>query len=584
MKNLELPIWDLTDFYPSSDSKEFKDDISLLDSEVVNFCKKYKGKISRVETKKIDKVVSEYEKIEELIVKIKSYIFLFHCTDQLDPKKTIFYQKTQEKVNQIESKLIFFTLEINKLNQTKLNKSFKSKYLSWINIQRQFKKYQKNESIEKLLIDKSTTSSNAWIRLFDETMARLRFDFNGKKLNETEVLDLLSSSDASKREQAARVFGKTLKDNIHLFSIITNTLSKDLQIENSLRGFKSCDSSRHLSNQVDPEDVDCLVKTVKKNYADLSHRYYKYKAKVFNVKRLNFWDRNAPYPKQKSQNISWKTAKEIVEKAYKDFDVKVYDIIKLFFSNSWIHAPVSNGKMSGAFAHPATPSLHPYILINYQNKVRDVMTLAHELGHGVHQYLANDKGLLLSDTPLTLAETASVFGEMLTFKSILKKANTDLQKKNILRSKIEDMLNTVIRQIAFYEFEKEVHTQRNNGELSVDEINSIWLKTQKESFGESIKISGDYKYFWAYIPHFIHSPFYVYAYAFGDCLVNSLYAKYESGDKNFNEKYIEMLRSGGARNYKELLKEFDLNPKDPQFWQSGLNIIKKLIDDLEQLV
>ena len=268
----------------------------------------------------------------------------------------------------------------------------------------------------------------------------------------------------------------------------------------------------------------------------------------------------------------------------KDFDVKVYDIIKLFFSNSWIHAPVSNGKMSGAFAHPATPSLHPYILINYQNKVRDVMTLAHELGHGVHQYLANDKGLLLSDTPLTLAETASVFGEMLTFKSILKKANTDLQKKNILRSKIEDMLNTVIRQIAFYEFEKEVHTQRNNGELSVDEINSIWLKTQKESFGESIKISGDYKYFWAYIPHFIHSPFYVYAYAFGDCLVNSLYAKYESGDENFNEKYIDMLRSGGARNYKELLKEFDLNPKDPQFWQSGLNIIKKLIDDLEQLV
>lgn len=584
MKNLELPIWDLTDFYPSSDSKEFKDDMTSLDLEVISFCKKYKGKISEVKTQNIDNVISEYEKIEELIVKIKSYIFLYYCTDQLDQEKVIFYQKTQETVNQIESKLVFFTLEINKLNQSKLSNGFKSKYLSWINIQRQFKKYQKNESIEKLLIDKSNTSSNAWIRLFDETMARLSFNLNGKKLNETEILDLLSSNNPAKREQAAEVFGKTLKENIYLFSIITNTLSKDLQIENSLRGFKKCDSSRHLNNQVDPEDVDCLVKTVKKNYADLSHRYYKYKAKAFNVKKLNFWDRNAPYPNQKSQKISWEVAREIVEKAYKDFDNKVYDIIKLFFSNSWIHAPVSNGKMSGAFAHPATPSLHPYILINYQNKVRDVMTLAHELGHGLHQFLANDKGLLLSNTPLTLAETASVFGEMLTFQSILKKAKTNLQKKNILRSKIEDMLNTVIRQIAFYEFEKEVHSKRINGELSVDEINEIWLKTQKESFGDSIKISGNYKYFWAYIPHFIHSPFYVYAYAFGDCLVNSLYAKYESGDDKFNENYIEMLKSGGSRNYKELLKDFDLNPKDPEFWQSGLNIIKKLIDDLEQLV
>ena len=553
MKNLELPIWDLTDFYPSSDSKEFKDDISLLDSEVVNFCKKYKGKISRVEIKKIDKVVSEYEKIEELIVKIKSYIFLFHCTDQLDPKKTIFYQKTQEKVNQIESKLIFFTLEINKLNQTKLNKSFKSKYLSWINIQRQFKKYQKNESIEKLLIDKSTTSSNAWIRLFDETMARLRFDFNGKKLNETEVLDLLSSSDASKREQAAEVFGKTLKDNIHLFSIITNTLSKDLQIENSLRGFKSCDSSRHLSNQVDPEDVDCLVKTVKKNYADLSHRYYKYKAKVFNVKRLNFWDRNAPYPKAKNFKISWIEAKEIVLNAYFDFDERIGEIAKLFFEKSWIHAKPQNGKTSGAFSHPTVPSCHPYILLNFQGKTRDVMTLAHELGHGVHQFLANKQGLLLADTPLTLAETASVFGEMLTFKSLLKSSKDNKEKITLLRSKIEDMLNTVFRQISFFIFERNVHAKRRESELTDDDITEIWMSTQKESLGNSIKLTKDYNYFWAYIPHFIHSPFYVYAYAFGDCLVNSLYSKYEESPKSFNEKYFNLLKSGGSKNYQVLL-------------------------------
>ena len=528
-------------------------------------------------------MIEDFEKIEEIIVKIKSYIFLFHCTDQLNQKKTTFYQKIQEEITALESKLIFFGLEINKIPEKKIKKIKKSKYFSWLQLQRKFKKYQKTESVEKILLDKSITSSNSWIRLFDETMARLKFDFRGKKLNESQVLNLLSSNDQLKRKEAAKSFGKTLSENIHLFSRITNTLSKDLQIENSIRGFKDVDSSRHLSNQVDPEDVDCLANTVQENYKNLSHRYYKYKAKVFKVKKLNYWDRNAPYPGQQIQNIPWSQAKKIVIDSYKKFDERISNIVELFFNNSWIHASVQNGKTSGAFAHPTVPSVHPYILLNYQNKVRDVMTLSHELGHGVHQYLSNKNGLLLSDTPLTLAETASVFGEMLTFRSILSNTKSIKQKKMVLRSKIEDMLNTVIRQISFYQFEKKLHKKRIEGELSVDEISNIWIKTQKDSLGNHIKIEDYYKYFWAYIPHFIHSPFYVYAYAFGDCLVNSLYSKYEDGIKDFNDNYIFLLKSGGTLNYTSLLNKFDLNPKDPQFWQSGLNLINKLIDDLEEL-
>ena len=583
MKKEILPKWDLTDFYPSHDSKELSDDFKELGSRVSSFVKMYRGKINIRPPGKIESVISKYEDIEEIILKIKSFIYLFYCTDQLNQNKSSFYQKTQERLTVIESELLFFTLELNKLNEKYVSKLKSCKYEYWIKVQRMSKKYQKNESIEKLLLDKSITSSNSWMRLFDETMARLKFNVSGKKLNESEVLNLMQSSKTKERKNAAQAFGETLKENSHLFSLITNTLSKDLNIDNKLRGFKDCDSFRHLNNQVEPEDVRCLVDTVKKNYNVISHKYYKYKAKIFKTDTLDYWDRNAPYPNQTHEEINWTTAKEIVLKAYGEFDKRIASIVNLFFLNSWIHAPVSNGKTSGAFAHPTVPSCHPYILLNYQYKIRDVMTLAHELGHGVHQYLANENGLLLADTPLTLAETASVFGEMLTFKSILRNATNKDQKRMILRSKIEDMLNTVIMKIAFYEFEKEIHKKRSEGELSIDEINNIWLKTQKDSLGSNVKLSGNYKYFWSYIPHFIHSPFYVYAYAFGDCLVNSLYAKFEEGDFEFNNNYLSLLKAGGSKNYKDLLTKFNLNPKEPDFWQSGLNIIKNLIDDLENL-
>ena len=577
------PQWNLKEFYDSYKSDKINIDIEKIRSSTINFNKKYKNTLKNLTNKKIIQSIKEFEIIEERIGKLKSYIYLIYCTNQLDTEIVAFYQKVNEQLTNIDSNLLFFCLELNSLSEKKINALEGNRLFVWLKNLRKFKKYQKKEEIEKILLDKNLTSSNSWIRLFDQTMAGIKFSFKNKNLNESEILNLLSSSNSSTRKLAAKSFSSGLKSNINIFSIITNTLSKDLDIDREIRGFELSESFRHLNNQVEKKDVDCLTETVIENYKTLSHRYYNYKAKKFKVPKLEYWDRNAPYPNQKEIKISWNEAKKIVLEAYSRFDFRVSDIVSEFFEKSWIDAKVVKGKTSGAFSHPTVPSSHPFILLNFQNKLRDVMTLAHELGHGVHQYLANKQGYLLSDTPLTIAETASVFGEMLTFQSILKNCKTETDKKNILRSKIEDMLNTVVRQISFFSFERLLHEQRISGELTVNQINNIWMETQSKSLGKAIKLNDDYKYLWSYIPHFIHSPFYVYAYAFGDCLVNSLYAKYEQGHKGFNNKYIDLLKSGGSKNYKVLLRDFNLDPEKKEFWQDGLNIIKNMIDELEQL-
>ena len=577
------PQWNLKEFYDSYKSEKIETDIEKIRSSTINFNKKYKNTLKNLSNKKIIQSIKEFEKIEERIGKLKSYIYLIYCTNQLDTEIVAFYQKVNEQLTNIDSNLLFFCLELNSLSEKKINVLEGNRFFVWLKNLRKFKNYQKKEEIEKILLDKNLTSSNSWIRLFDQTMAGIKFSFKNKNLNESEILNLLSSSNSSTRKLAAKSFSSGLKSNINIFSIITNTLSKDLDIDREIRGFKFSESFRHLNNQVEKKDVDCLTETVIENYKTLSHRYYRYKAKKFKVSKLEYWDRNAPYPNQKEIKINWNEAKKIVLEAYSRFDIRVSDIANEFFEKSWIDAKVVKGKTSGAFSHPTVPSSHPFILLNFQNKLRDVMTLAHELGHGVHQYLANKQGYLLSDTPLTIAETASVFGEMLTFQSILKNCKTETDKKNILRSKIEDMLNTVVRQISFFTFERLLHEQRISGELTVDQINNIWMETQSKSLGKAIKLNDDYKYLWSYIPHFIHSPFYVYAYAFGDCLVNSLYAKYEQGQEDFNNKYIDLLKSGGSKNYKVLLRDFNLDPEKKEFWQDGLNIIKNMIDELEQL-
>jgi len=586
-KNLgKLPIWNLGDLYESPNSKKLRDDLSNLSIITKKFEKKYNNKVINSSSEKLLKAIIELEKIDIKMDKIMSYAHLLVAEDGNNEKNKIFYQKMQEKITSIASSLVFFSIQINQISDHNLNKLFSNRslgvYKNWILNLRKFKPYQLDIKTEKLLQEKSITSRSAWVRLFDDTIASLKFPFKGKELSSAEIFNYLSDKKELNRKNSAKVVSKVLKSNIRVFATITNTLAKDKSINDNWRGLPNPVSSRNLSNVVEDEVVNALSDTVIENYSRVSHRYYKLKAKWLKKKYLMYWDRNAPIPFQSQSTFSWKEAKNIVINAYNDFDIRAGSIVEKFFDNSWIHAPVTSGKSPGAFAASTIPSVHPYILVNYQGKARDVATLAHELGHGIHQYLAGKKQTYFNtSTPLTLAETASVFGEMLTFKSILKTTVKKNERKGLIANKVEDMINTVVRQIAFYEFEKQIHEKRKINELSVEEINSIWMEVQKNSLGPSIKFEDDYKYFWSYIPHFIHSPFYVYAYAFGDCLVNSLYGVYETNSFKFEDKYINLLESGGNNSYDQLLKPFGLNPKNKNFWYKGIKVIEDFIDQLE---
>ena len=584
----KLPVWDLSDLYPSINSKKIVFDLKFVEKMSKSFEKKYEGKLNQLNSDQLFKAIFELEKIDEVIDKLLSYAHLLVAENVENEKNKIFYQQIQEKITSYSSCLIFFTLELNKISKNKINSFLKNKkllkYKNWINNRRLFKPYQLEKKLEKLLQDKSITSSNAWIRLFDETIASLRFPFKKESLTSAEIFNFLSDSKSSNRKLAAKSVGKVLEANVNIFATITNTLAKDKSINDKWRNFPNPVRSRNLSNVVEDNVVEALSNSVADSYKNTSHRYYKIKAKWFGHKKLKYWDRNAPLPFQSRKNYTWNIARDIVTEAYYNFNNQIGEIVEMFFEKSWIHAPVLKGKSPGAFSASTVPSAHPYILVNFQGKARDVATLAHELGHGIHQYLsANKQGHFNSSTPLTLAETASVFGEMLTFKSILKNEKNLINKKVLLANKVEDMLNTVVRQIAFYKFEKEVHSQRKETELSIEKICSIWINLQKQSLGSAIEFDEEYKYYWTYIPHFIHSPFYVYAYAFGDCLVNSLYGVYEEGVKDFDKKYITLLESGGSQHYRDLLKPFNLDPSKPNFWKKGILLIEKFIDNIEEL-
>ncbi len=583
----KLPVWNLKDLYESPKAKNLNNDLNQLRRITKKFEKKYTYKITKLSPSQLLKAIIELENIDIKIDKIMSYAHLLVAEDGNNEKNKIFYQQMQEQITNIASSIVFFSLELNEVSNAKLNKIYADKklepYKNWIKNIRKFKPYQLDVKTEKLLQEKSITSRSAWVRLFDDTIASLKFPFKGKNLSSAEIFNFLSDKKESNRKKSAEVVSAVLKDNISLFTSITNNLAKDKSINDKWRGLPNPVSSRNLSNVVEDEVVEALTETIKENYPKIAHRYYKIKAKWFKKKSLMYWDRNAPLPFQSQSIYSWKDARQIVSDAYSNFDQRAGNIVNKFFDNSWIHAPVIAGKSPGAFAASTVPSVHPFILVNYQGKAIDIATLAHELGHGIHQYLAGKKQTYFnSSTPLTLAETASVFGEMLTFKSLLSITKKENERKGLLANKVEDMLNTVVRQIAFFEFEKRIHDQRKIKELSVNEICKIWIDVQKQSLGPSIKFNDDYKYFWSYIPHFIHSPFYVYAYAFGDCLVNSLFNVYESKLPKFEDKYITLLESGGSNTYDKLLKPFGLNPKKKDFWQKGVNVIESLIDQLEE--
>ena len=536
----------------------------------------------------IGQALKEYEALDDIIGRLGSFAGLTYFSDTSNPVNGKLYGDAQTKITEFSSHLLFFALELNRIDDAVIDACMADDpdaghYRPWLVDLRKDKPYQLEDKLEQLFLEKSMTSAAAFNRLFDETMTELRFEVDGENLPLEVALNMLQEKDPEVRRKGAMALAQTFKDNLRLFTLITNTLAKDKDISDRWRGFEDIADSRHLANRVERDVVDALAAAVKEAYPRLSHRYYKMKAKWLGMEQMNFWDRNAPLPETSNAVISWNEAKDTVLSAYGNFAPEMATIAKRFFDEHWIDAPVRPGKAPGAFAHPTVPSAHPYVLVNYLGKPRDVMTLAHELGHGVHQVLAGAQGALMCQTPLTLAETASVFGEMLTFRALLDKTKDKRERKAMLAQKVEDMINTVVRQIAFYEFERRVHTARKAGELTSEDIGELWLSVQSESLGPAIKISEGYETYWAYIPHFIHSPFYVYAYAFGDCLVNSLYAVYQKADKGFQEKYFELLKAGGTKHHSELLKPFGLDATDPSFWSKGLSMIEGLIDELEAL-
>ena len=587
-----LPEWNLADLYASPQSEALKKDLETGERAADAMHEEYAGKLGEILDKgkggaKLAEGVREFEALNDLLGRVVSYASLLYAANTSDPARQKFYGDIQEKITAISSKLLFFPLELNRLDDSALEAALGGSdlghYRPWLEDLRKEKPYQLEDKLEQLFHEKSVTSRGAWDRLFNETMTSLRFEVDGEELSLEPTLNLLLEQDEEKRRKASEALAVVFKDNLRLFTLITNTLAKDKEISDRWRGFVDVADSRNLANRVEKEVVDALIAAVREAYPRISHRYYAIKAKWLGKEKLAHWDRNAPLPEEPSRTINWDEAQDIVMGAYGDFSPRMADIAGQFFAKNWIDAPVREGKSPGAFSHPTVPSAHPYVLLNYQGKPRDVMTLAHELGHGVHQVLANAQGPLMAPTPLTLAETASVFGEMLTFRKLLEQAPSKRERKALLAAKVEDMINTVVRQIAFYSFERKVHEARRDGELTSEQLGEIWLEVQRESLGPAIDIRPGYEVFWAYIPHFIHAPFYVYAYAFGDCLVNSLYAVYEKAEPGFAERYLDMLAAGGTKHHTELLKPFGLDATDPTFWQRGLSVIEGLIDELETL-
>ena len=587
-----LPEWRLQDLYESMDSPRFGADLERAEQEAKLFAQGYRGKIAEIAAKPgagetLAVAVKAYESLQDLTGRIMAYASLLYASDTGNPAIAKFYGDAQERVTALAGDVLFFELELNRLDDAKLTGAMAAPalghYRPWLKDIRKEKPHQLADDLERLFLDKSVSAAAAWNRLFDDTMAALRFDFEGESLTLEPLLGKLMDPDAKIRETAANALAATLGANLRLFALITNTLAKDKETSDRWRKFADVADSRHLANRVEPEVVEALVAAVTDGYPRLTHRYYALKARWFDKAQLDHWDRNAPLPNAPRRVYKWETARDMVLGAYSEFSPRMGDIARRFFDEGWIDAPVRPGKAPGAFAHPTTPSSHPYILVNFLGKPRDVTTLAHELGHGVHQVLAGVNGPLMAPTPLTLAETASVFGEMLTFRSMLT-TNTDLtERKAMLASKVEDMLNTVARQIAFYKFERLIHLERRNGELTTEQISQFWMNTQSESLGPAIVLRPGYETYWAYIGHFIHSPFYVYAYAFGDCLVNSLYGVYGRSSDGFAERYLAMLAAGGSKSYSELLAPFGLDAKDPGFWKIGLSVIERMIDELETM-
>ena len=578
------PEWDLSIFYDGPGDGGIETDLSRLSDEARSFETDFKGRLGALGGAEFAAAIGRYEALEDGLGRVASYAELLLSGDLTDPDVARFHQDTRDRLTGISGRLVFFPLEIACVPDDAMERLLRdagvARYRPWIEDTRASRPHRLSDEAEAMLHELSPVGARAWTRLFDRTLAGLRFEIDGETLTEAQALDLLSSADGARRRAAARELARVFRINEPLFALIANTLARLKAIEDGWRRFARPISSRNLANRVEDETVDALIAAVRDAYPRLSHRYYRMKARRFGADRLDWRDRNAP-PPDDDRDIPWDEARAIVLDAFGVFSPDMAEIAAAFFEENRIDAPTREGKAGGAFSHPTVPSARPFVLLNYQGKARDVMTLAHELGHGVHQVLAADRGALLAPTPLTLAETASVFGERLAFRLMLDREDDPARRRAILTGKVEDMLNTVVRQIAFCDFERRVHDARAGGELTADGIGDIWMDVQAESLGEAVALDDDYRTFWCHIPHFVHAPFYVYAYAFGDCLTNALYARYREAEEGFPERFLDMLAAGGGKRHRELLAPFGLDASDPAFWSEGLGAIENFIDELE---
>ena len=584
----DLPEWDLRDLYAAPDAPELARDIATLGEEAAAFAADYQGRLADLDAVAMLDCIRRYETIDILAGRIMSYAGLRYYQNTTDPARAKMMGDLQARITDLTTPLVFFSLEFNRIPEDRYQAVFAAadgpaRYKPVFDRMRAMRPHQLSDELEQFLHDNSVVGAAAWNRLFDETMAGLEFEVAGETLGLEATLNLLTDHDRSRREAGARALAAVFGKNIGLFTRVHNTLAKEKAIEDKWRKMPTPQYGRHLSNHVEPAVVEALRQAVVAAYPRLSHRYYAMKARWLGLDKLQVWDRNAPLPTEAPRTIGWDEARATVLDAYAGFDPELAALAEPFFERGWIDAGVKPGKSPGAFAHPTVTTVHPYVLLNYLGKPRDVMTLAHELGHGVHQRLAAAQGELLASTPLTLAETASVFGEMLTFRALLARTTDPAQRKALLAGKVEDMINTVVRQIAFYDFESRLHAARAEGELTPDDINALWMSVQAGSLGPAFEFMPGYETFWTYVPHFVHSPFYVYAYAFGDGLVNALYAAYEAAPEGFQAKYFDLLRAGGSRHHRELLAPFGLDASDPAFWDKGLAMIEGLIDELEAM-
>ena len=583
-----LPAWDLSDLYKGIKDPEISKDMETYRKSALAFARKYKGKITSLDAKDFLTLLKAEEKMSKLSARLGGFAYLNMSTQMKNPEAMAFYQNTSEKLTAYARPLVFFSLELNRVPEAKIKEWLKDKHVAFykpfIERVRKYKKYELSEAVEEILLEKSVTSSEAWVRLYEETSSRLVYTVDGKNYNDAEISKLTLDKDAKLRHKAGAEINRVAKENAPLFTLVYNMVMKDKAIEDEKRGFKAPISARNLAEDVPDTSVEALAETVRANYKNIAHRFYKLKAKWLGVKKISYWDRNAPLPFSSDRNYTWDEAVKTVLKGYNEFSPKLGKIAEDFFTHNWIDVPPRDGKRSGAYCSGPLASEHPYLFLNFTGKQNDVLTLAHELGHGCHHQLRLKNGELNEHSRMTTEELASVFAEMLVFQDMLNSLNDDKAKLCLLASKVNDMINTAIRQIAFHFFETRAHDERKNGEVSEERLSEIWLEEMKESLGGYVEVGEDCRYIWSQVGHFFFLPFYVYAYSYADCLVNSLYqVKLEGKVKDFADKYLELLSQTALGDYEKIFKPFGLNPNEVSFWQKGLNLISSYIDELERL-